>query len=295
MAMESYEFTGKTVDEAIADGLRTLNVTADQVEIEVLHKGSRGIFGLGSEPAQVRLSVRAVPPSPAPSAAESEEQAVPPPPEPPSDLVEPEPQAIAPAEIVEVLDESAGTEPEPPADDVEADDDTTAVEPEPVALSDAEIEAIAVGLLTETVQLMGFQATVNPIWREGNDHLSEHAERYLLLDLQGSDLGALIGRRGETLESLQYLLRLMVNQRLRRWFTIVVDVEGYKERRVHQLQQLALRTATQVATTGRAVSLEPMPANERRIIHIALRDHEEIYTESSGDGERRKVHIIAKN
>ncbi len=69
MAMESYEFTGKTVDEAIADGLRTLNVTADQVEIEVLHKGSRGIFGLGSEPSKVRLSVRAVPTAPASSVA----------------------------------------------------------------------------------------------------------------------------------------------------------------------------------------------------------------------------------
>jgi spoIIIJ-associated protein len=286
MAMESYEFTGKTVDEAIADGLRTLKVTADQVEIEVLNKGSRGIFGLGSEPAQVRLSIRTAPPPPPSTAVENTEDIVPPPPEPAADLVEPEPSESAPAEVVEILDESTVTEPEPPGGDADEEAGT---------LTEAEIETIAVDLLTETVRLMGFQATVNAAWRDGNDHLSEHAERYLLLDLQGGDLGALIGRRGETLESLQYLLRLMVNQRLRRWFTIVVDVEGYKERRVHQLQQLALRTATQVATTGRAVALEPMPPNERRIIHIALRDHEGIYTESSGEGERRKVHIIAKN
>ena len=285
MAMESHEFTGKTVDEAIADGLRTLNVTADQVEIEVLNKGSRGIFGLGSEPAQVRLHVRPAIHSPTPR--ESEESAVPPP-EPAPALVEPEAQESAPAEVVEVLDESVVAEPEPPAAEVTA-------EAESAALTEAEIEPIAVELLTETIRLLGFQATVNPIWREGNDELNEHTEGYLLLDLQGDDLGALIGRRGETLESLQYLLRLMVNQRLRRWFTIVVDVEGYKERRVHQLQQLALRTAAQVAETGRSVSLEPMPPNERRIIHIALRDYEGIYTESSGEGERRKVHIIAQS
>jgi spoIIIJ-associated protein len=131
---------------------------------------------------------------------------------------------------------------------------------------------------------------MKPSWR-----LREHNERYLLLDVQGVELGALIGRRGETLESLQYLLRLMVNQRLRKWKNIIVDVEGYKERRVVHLKQLALRTATQVASTGRAVSLEPMPPNERRIIHIALRDHPDVYTESFGEGERRKVQIMAKN
>ncbi|OUC07451.1 hypothetical protein RY27_14845, partial [Litorilinea aerophila] len=108
------------------------------------------------------------------------------------------------------------------------------------------------------------------------------------------DLGALIGRRGETLASIQYLLRLMVNQRLKEWKAITVDVEQYKERRITQLTQLALRMAEQVADTGRSIALEPMPPNERRIVHLALRDHPAVFTQSSGEGERRKVNIVAK-
>jgi spoIIIJ-associated protein len=86
----------------------------------------------------------------------------------------------------------------------------------------------------------------------------------------------------------------MVNQRIRQWKTIVVDVDQYKERRVSQLTQLAERMADQVIKSGRAVSLEPMPANERRIVHLALRDHPTVYTQSSGEGERRKVHIVTR-
>ena len=114
------------------------------------------------------------------------------------------------------------------------------------------------------------------------------------MNLHGSELGALIGRRGEALNSLQYLLRLMVNQRFHQWKNIVVDVEEYRQHRVDHLTQLALRSAEQVGRTGRPLTLEPMASNERRIIHLALRDHPSVYTESSGDGERRKVQIIPK-
>jgi spoIIIJ-associated protein len=160
------------------------------------------------------------------------------------------------------------------------------------AISDAELEQMAVEMLGKMVHLMGFDAQVNAIWHEADQ---PEGERYLLLDIHGHDLSALIGRRGETLASIQYLVRLMVNQRLKTWKNIVVDVDHYKERRVAQLTQLAHRMADQVIQSGRAVSLEPMPANERRIIHIALRDHAAVYTQSSGEGDRRKVHIVAKN
>ena len=160
------------------------------------------------------------------------------------------------------------------------------------AVSDEELSTLAADLLRELVSLMGFQADVEVSWQipdEGD------GERYLLLDITGSDLRSLIGRRGETLNSIQYLIRLMINQRLRQWKNIVVDVEKYKERRVTQLTQLAQRMAIQVAESGRAVSLEPMPPNERRIVHLALRDHPEVYTQSSGEGDRRKVHIVARD
>jgi spoIIIJ-associated protein len=292
MATERYEFSGKSVDEAIAEGLRVLQLSADQVDIEVLNKGSRGIFGLGSEPAQVRLHPRRpstpppaeIAPMPSTSAAVADvtvTETV------PSISAEPESDEGAPMPAaVEAVAELEAEDVEAPLP-VETSDEVQA--------GDEEIESIAVDLLAQMVALMGFSATVESAWRSGDGELSEHSDRYLLLDVQGAELGALIGRRGETLDNLQYLLRLMVNQRLHRWQNIVVDVEGYKERRINQLQQLAQRTAAQVADTGRPVSLEPMPPNERRIIHIALRDHPDVYTESTGEADRRKVHIVSKN
>lgn len=160
------------------------------------------------------------------------------------------------------------------------------------AVSDEELERMAADMLGTMVRLMGFDAQVNAIWQEADQ---PEGERHLLLDIHGHDLSPLIGRRGETLASIQYLVRLMVNQRIKSWKNIVVDVDHYKERRVTQLTQLAHRMAEQVVQSGRAVSLEPMPANERRIIHLALRDHAAVYTQSSGEGDRRKVHIVAKS
>jgi spoIIIJ-associated protein len=154
---------------------------------------------------------------------------------------------------------------------------------------EAEVEALAVELLGETVWLMGLDATVEALWRDPD---ADNDQRYLLLNLHGHDLGALIGRRGETLNNLQYLLRLMVNQRLHAWKDIVVDVDSYRQRRVEHLTQLALRSAEQVTSTGRPLALEPMPPSERRIIHLALRDYPGVVTESSGEGERRKIQIL---
>ena len=139
---------------------------------------------------------------------------------------------------------------------------------------------------------MGYDAEVNATWKEPEP---DETESCLMLSVDGEDLGSLIGRRGETLDSLQYLLRLMVNQKYRNWRNIVVDVGGYKEKRSNQIVQLAERMATQVIESGRAVSLEPMPANERRMVHLALREHPDVYTESSGESDRRKVHIIPKS
>jgi spoIIIJ-associated protein len=172
------------------------------------------------------------------------------------------------------------------SEDYDQRDDTHAQ-----AVSDEELTAMAVELLGNLVQHMGFDAQVNAAWHDADDN----GERYLLLDIHGHDLSPLIGRRGETLASIQYLVRLMINQRIKRWKNVVVDVEQYKERRVNQLTQLAKRMADQVTQSGRAVSLEPMPANERRIVHLALRDHPSVYTQSSGEGERRKVHIVSKS
>ena len=116
-----------------------------------------------------------------------------------------------------------------------------------------------------------------------------------LLDIRGGDLSTLIGRRGETLDGLQYLMRLLVAKELGHYLHIVLDVEGYKAHRAQMLKQLALRMAERVTTTHKPAALEPMPANERRIVHLALRDHEQVRTESVGLGENRKVTIIPQS
>lgn len=116
----------------------------------------------------------------------------------------------------------------------------------------------------------------------------------LVLDITGQNLGILIGRQGETLRALQYITRLIVSRRLQEWAEIIVDVEGYKSRRERSLAQLARRMADRAILLGQAVSLEPMPAYERRIIHLALRDDQKVSTESVGEGDRRKVVIFPR-
>lgn len=113
----------------------------------------------------------------------------------------------------------------------------------------------------------------------------------LTLDIKGEELGQLIGRRGQTLDSLQYLLNLILSNKLKEKVNVMVDAGGYKRRHYRSLRQLAFRLAEQVKNTGKSITLEPMPAIERRIIHLALADHPDVITQSIGEGENRKVVI----
>jgi spoIIIJ-associated protein len=115
------------------------------------------------------------------------------------------------------------------------------------------------------------------------------------LDIKGEDLGILIGRRGETLSALQYIINLILSRRLKSRVGVVVDVEGYRQRRYESLRLLARRLAEQVKSTGRSVTLEPMPPNERRIIHLELKDNPDVTTQSIGQGEERKIAILSKS
>jgi spoIIIJ-associated protein len=116
----------------------------------------------------------------------------------------------------------------------------------------------------------------------------------LALDIKGDDLGILIGRRGQTLASLEYITKLVVVGRLKAWLPLTVDVEGYKKRRHDSLQRLALYLAEQVKSRRRAITMEPMPANERRIVHLTLADDPDVTTQSIGEGDNRKVVILLK-
>ncbi|TEU03858.1 MAG: KH domain-containing protein [Dehalococcoidia bacterium] len=120
----------------------------------------------------------------------------------------------------------------------------------------------------------------------------EEGRALIFLEITGDDLGILIGRRGQTLSSLQYLLYLMVGHQLKAHVPVTIDVAGYRERRQEALKNLAWRIAESVMATGQPVPLEPMPASERRIIHLALQDYPGVITQSIGEGEDRKVTIL---
>ncbi len=247
--------SGKTVEDAIGNGLAMLQVERDQVDIEVVTPGSRGVLGFGAENARVKLLVK-LPPEPKRE----------PEPEP-----EPEPEVEPPA---------SATEPpmaaEPP--ELEPDEQTAG--------------NIGQEILTELLRLMNIQASVEIIL--GYELADEGEPPPVVLNITGEDLGILIGRRGDTLRALQYLVRLMVSHRLRHWTNLVVDVENYVIRRRRTLESLAFRVAEQVARSGRTQALEPMSPYERRVIHISLRSHPDVTTQSVGEGERRKVTIIPK-
>jgi spoIIIJ-associated protein len=116
----------------------------------------------------------------------------------------------------------------------------------------------------------------------------------LALDIQGADLGILIGRRGQSLAALEYITKLIVAGRLKTWLPLRVDVAGYKKRRHDSLQKLALYLAEQVKSGRHAITMEPMPADERRIVHLTLADNPDVATQSIGEGENRKVVILPR-
>jgi spoIIIJ-associated protein len=148
---------------------------------------------------------------------------------------------------------------------------------------------VARDTLAELLSQMKVKAQVTASWGIP-DAGSEAAP--LLLEVHGDDLSLLIGRKGETLSALQYLTRLIAAKELGEGVNLIIDVEGYRRRREEQLRRMARRMAEQAVQRQRTLTLEPMPAHERRIIHLELRDHPGVRTESVGEGDRRKVTIV---
>ena len=256
--MGEIESSGSNVDEAIAAGLALLAVTRENVEVEVLDEGSRGLLGLGARPARVRMVKKVI------VAPEQPQR-----PTPPVEMYEPPVVAEPDVELAEEI----------PAAPVIVEEDLQAIGP------------IGRQTLEELLDKMGIRARVEDYIKPP---LDEEDSPKLVLNVQGGDLGVLIGRRGETLEALQYLTRIIVGREVGRRVNLIVDVEGYRVRRERSLQQLAMRMAERAVTTGRRQVLEPMTASERRIVHMALRHHAEVTTESVGEDENRKVTIFLR-
>lgn len=256
----SLEIIAATVDEAIAKGLLDLGLTLDKVDVEVLDEGSRGLLGFGTRHARVRLTIKAPKDKPAQKPAEVEE------------IDEPE------TETLEVEDEQ---EPEEEPESTPARTPTV----------DDFILSIAEDTVSELLDKMRIRARVTAEFGEADDSRNRTP---VYVNVYGDDLSILIGRGAETLNALQYITTLIVSKEIGRGVPLVVDVEGYRVRRENQLRQLARRMADQAVKTGRRQVLEPMPPNERRIVHIELRDNDQVTTESVGEDPRRKVTVIPK-
>jgi spoIIIJ-associated protein len=266
-AEKSGEFRGKTVEVAVSAGLASLKLSLDEVTVEVLRQGSRGMLGIGAEDAIVRLTaIQAVKPEPKPA----------PKPEP-----RPEPEPAPPARPTPAVRAEAA-----PA---------ASAQPKPAApAGDKDMAAAQKGreLLMGLLERMNLRADVEIVPQ--SDAETDEDDRTLVLNILGDDLGVLIGRQNETLSALEFVTRLMVNQQTHTRTGFAVDVNGYRAKRAESLRRMALRMAEQATQTGRTVALEPMPPAERRIIHLALRDHPSVITQSIGEGDRRKVTIVPK-
>jgi spoIIIJ-associated protein len=166
------------------------------------------------------------------------------------------------------------------------------VEPAAPAVMEKEEAEVSQGVLLELLALLGMKTAQVDVRRAKPDPGEQEAP--LVLDVQGPDTKALIGRRGETLAALQHITRLIVGREIQGRIRLVIDVEGFKARREQSLRRLAHRMAEQVVRTHRTAILEPMPPHERRIIHLALRDHPQVTTQSVGEGNRRKVTILLR-
>lgn len=248
------EVIAPTTEEAIENGLTQLGLTEEDVDIEVLDSGSKGLLGIGGRQSRVKLMVK----------------------DPSSPMLEVQSQFDEKTDKDDELDISM-------IKSVDKD-----------SLTDEEKQNLKVTktVVEELLERMRVKASITPHYVEPED---ERDRRVILVDIQGNDLSILIGRRSETLNALQYITSLIVSKELNKWVPLMIDVQGYRERRNRQLRQLGRKMAEQAIQSGRKQVLEPMPANERRVVHLELRDHPQVFTESTGDEPYRKVTISLKS
>jgi spoIIIJ-associated protein len=253
------EIIAPTVEEAISQGLVQLGLPAEAVSVEVLDAGTKGLFGLGGRQVRVRLTVH-----------------------------DPDQETTSEAEA-----KTASQKKKTPVPQKKKKAPQPKQEGQPVSEPVLEMDDLlnkAEELVSKMLYLMQLEAQVSAHYGEAE----RDGRRPVHVDVHGNDLSILIGRRSETLNALQYIVSLILGKEMEQWVHLIIDVEGYRNRREKQLRKMANRMADQVAKTGRRQALEPMTSAERRIIHIALRDHPAVITESTGDDPHRKVVIYPK-
>jgi len=253
------EFTGKTEEAALAAALEKLGLAREDVSVEVLELAKPGFLGIGGTPAKVKVTFEA--------------------PDEPEPVVEPAPQPVEekPAPQPEkIVYEAPVAQPEP------EEDEAAAPQPATPASADDDKAARIADFLTGLMDKMGVEATPK---------ISVDAEGNYLVELVGDDLGAVIGRRGETLDAIQQLTGYAVNRGENHRVRVRVDAEGYRSKREESLERMANRVADKVLRLRRNMTLEPMNAYERHVIHTALQDRPDITTYSIGTEPNRRTVI----
>lgn len=268
--MESVEASGKTIEDATLQALARLGRTRDEVEVIVLQEPSRGERGMGVRDARVRVFLAAARAGgPAAGGYRGDEEYA---------------EDDAPYDEYEDDEDEEGDEDEQGEDGSRLAQELTTAALADVMPEDATTEEVAIEALRMILGHMGVQAEVEV--RPATD------EEPLTLNVQPigpQPVSVLIGRRGETLASLQFVVNMIVTKQAGRREHVIVDAQNYRQRRETNLRQMAQRVADQVRESGAPIMLEAMPPNERRIIHMALSEHDDIATESTGEGEQRRV------
>ena len=227
--METYEFEGKTTEEAIENASRKLNLPVEELDIDIIEPGSAGIFGLVGKKAKIKVNVKGEKPS----------------------------------------DEENGLSP---------DEENGLSSDEENGLSTAK------ETLENILALIPVDSTVK----------AEHIDGKISLNIVGDKSGLLIGRRGKTLDALQFIVNRVVNKTLEKKIRVVVDSENYRQRRIESLTQMALKIGDKAKRIMKPISTNPMNPHDRRIVHIALKEDEKLDTRSRGEGLLKKVVIIPK-
>ncbi len=273
--IRTQEATGKTVDEARAKACALLGVQADDMNVsyEVLEMPQKtGFLGLKTTPAKVRVSVE-LPDAPAAAPAKQVEPVA----EQPVETAAPVQETAPVAEQTPAVEEPAAEQ------TAETAEETEEVE-EPIVIEENAKVKAAVDYLREVITLMGVENVTFSAVQKGEA---------TIIRLDGEKLGALIGRRGETMESLSYLASLVANRLEGDYIKLGLDVAGYRDKRESDLTALAQRIGAKVRKTGRSFAMEPMNPYERRIIHSAISKMEGVRSESKGEGRDRRVVIYS--
>ena len=275
--MDFSEKWGTDVDTAVQLALADLKLTIDEVDVTVLEEPSRGFFGIGSKLALVRVEKKKpAKPEPAPAPEKKEK-----------------PQQVQPEKVKSENTEKTERTEAPRNKKERSNKKHNKKEREPIApviekIPDEELtvceDHVALKFLEEVTKEM--ELTLDITAKTGADSL--------YIDIQGKDSGTIIGKRGQTLDAIQYLTSLVVNKENQNYTRVVVDAENYRAKREKTLEKLALRLAGKVARTKRSIKLEPMNPYERKVIHATLQNHPQVTTRSEGQDPYRRVIIELK-